>query len=429
MMFWAIQNKEINMAEVILERMKFAHAQIWDTKSKLNVSLPYAHLLTKEKWITDGVWTKTSVAEGEAIIGEAQEVQKEVGEAAVLLNQEESAAVAAEVQEEIPEAPAAAVPDAPIDPESARGESQLVQEKSAEQAATPAEEQASDFIQENVEEISPSDRRIEDIPLEHLVPVEEFQEIAPPSRIGLVLRRALESIPSTQDVEEVASKKEEAVASGHTEEVVMEDAPIQGEQEITVEKNQMEDAPTQGEQNQENEVVASCHNDISMEDPPIQEEQTAAVHDAPAEGEILGEKESEPQGERTENPLENPFREGETASSSYSDEHDDHVDQQDVGLSVNIIHFSSHFDDDKLDNIFCKGSVDTTIIGVDTMAQSKGRNVKKRSTSVNTRLGQVDTGSSQVDTRDLSQGIVLPVWDSVSTHLMGRSTHSGISVT
>ncbi|MQL80054.1 hypothetical protein Taro_012496 [Colocasia esculenta] len=35
----------------------------------------------------------------------------------------------------------------------------------------------------------------------------------------------------------------------------------------------------------------------------------------------------------------------------------------------------------------------------------------------------------EVDTRDLSQGIDLPVWDSVSTHLMGRSTHSGISVT
>ncbi|MQL71263.1 hypothetical protein Taro_003592, partial [Colocasia esculenta] len=35
----------------------------------------------------------------------------------------------------------------------------------------------------------------------------------------------------------------------------------------------------------------------------------------------------------------------------------------------------------------------------------------------------------KVDTRDLSQGIDLPVWDSVSTHLMGRSTHSGISVT
>ncbi|MQM00907.1 hypothetical protein Taro_033655 [Colocasia esculenta] len=73
--------------------------------------------------------------------------------------------------------------------------------------------------------------------------------------------------------------------------------------------------------------------------------------------------------------------------------------------------------------------------------------MKNRSTSVDTRTGQVDTrGRSQrilftglfsqvdtkcrqVDTRDLSQGIDLPVWDSVSTHLMGRSTHSGISVT
>ncbi|MQL72060.1 hypothetical protein Taro_004384 [Colocasia esculenta] len=44
----------------------------------------------------------------------------------------------------------------------------------------------------------------------------------------------------------------------------------------------------------------------------------------------------------------------------------------------------------------CKGSVDTTINGVDIMAQSKGRNVKKRSTSV-------DTSPGQVDTRDRSQ--------------------------
>ncbi|MQL79136.1 hypothetical protein Taro_011573, partial [Colocasia esculenta] len=49
------------------------------------------------------------------------------------------------------------------------------------------------------------------------------------------------------------------------------------------------------------------------------------------------------------------------------------------------------------------------------MVQNKGKNV--------------DTESSQVDTRDLSQGFDLPVWDSVLTHLMGRSTHSGISVT
>ncbi|MQL82137.1 hypothetical protein Taro_014610 [Colocasia esculenta] len=56
-------------------------------------------------------------------------------------------------------------------------------------------------------------------------------------------------------------------------------------------------------------------------------------------------------------------------------------------------------------NISCKGSVDTTINGVDTMVQNKAENVKKRSSSVDTCLGQVDTTSSQVDTRDLSQGI------------------------
>ncbi|MQL68333.1 hypothetical protein Taro_000601 [Colocasia esculenta] len=75
-------------------------------------------------------------------------------------------------------------------------------------------------------------------------------------------------------------------------------------------------------------------------------------------------------------------------------------------------------------NISCKGSVDTTINGVDTMGQNKGRNVKKSSSSVNTSPGQVDTTSSQVDTRDLSQGIDLPVWDSVSTHLKGSGTAS-----
>ncbi|MQL84533.1 hypothetical protein Taro_017041, partial [Colocasia esculenta] len=80
-------------------------------------------------------------------------------------------------------------------------------------------------------------------------------------------------------------------------------------------------------------------------------------------------------------------------------------------------------------NISSKGSVDTTINGVDTMVQNKGRNVKKCSSSVDTSPGQVDTTSSQVDTRDLSQGFDLPIWDSVSTHLMGRSTHSEISVT
>ncbi|MQM23683.1 hypothetical protein Taro_056750, partial [Colocasia esculenta] len=73
-------------------------------------------------------------------------------------------------------------------------------------------------------------------------------------------------------------------------------------------------------------------------------------------------------------------------------------------------------------NIFCKGSVDTTILGVDTMVQNKGRNVKKSPS-------QVDTSPEQVDTRDLFHGTVLPVWDSVATHLKGRLTHSRIFVT
>ncbi|MQL94661.1 hypothetical protein Taro_027322 [Colocasia esculenta] len=109
-MFWAIQNKEINMAEVMFERMKFARDQIWDTRSKLNVSLPYAHLLTKifkhfgvdlsgavvENMgqairsrnlrksgfsLVNGIWSKTSVAEGEAIIEDVLEVQEDVPKA------------------------------------------------------------------------------------------------------------------------------------------------------------------------------------------------------------------------------------------------------------------------------------------------------------------------------------------------------------
>ncbi|MQL84131.1 hypothetical protein Taro_016642 [Colocasia esculenta] len=102
MMFWAIQKQEINMAQVIIERMKSTAEAIWDRKNKLAVSLPYDHLLTSifshldidlkgelmEKMgqqiksrnlkksgfsLIGNVWTKTSVAESEAIIGEAPE--------------------------------------------------------------------------------------------------------------------------------------------------------------------------------------------------------------------------------------------------------------------------------------------------------------------------------------------------------------------
>ncbi|MQM22424.1 hypothetical protein Taro_055476 [Colocasia esculenta] len=66
----------------------------------------------------------------------------------------------------------------------------------------------------------------------------------------------------------------------------------------------------------------------------------------------------------------------------------------------------------------CKGSVDTTINGVDTMAQSKGRNVKKISTSVDTRPGQVDTS-------DRSQRNMLIGFYLRSTPNAGRSTLDG----
>ncbi|MQM00684.1 hypothetical protein Taro_033422 [Colocasia esculenta] len=59
-------------------------------------------------------------------------------------------------------------------------------------------------------------------------------------------------------------------------------------------------------------------------------------------------------------------------------------------------------------NIFCKGSVDTTILGVDTMVQNKGRNVKESPS-------QVDTSPGQVDTREPSQKGCFAVWDMRST--------------
>ncbi|MQL68817.1 hypothetical protein Taro_001096 [Colocasia esculenta] len=66
-------------------------------------------------------------------------------------------------------------------------------------------------------------------------------------------------------------------------------------------------------------------------------------------------------------------------------------------------------------NIFCKRSVDTTIPGVDTMVQNKGRNVKKSPS-------QVDTSPGQVDTREPSQKACFVVWVMRSTPNDIRST-------
>ncbi|MQL94737.1 hypothetical protein Taro_027394 [Colocasia esculenta] len=115
---------------VIIERMKSATEMIWDKKNKLAVFLPYAHLLTRiykdyeidlkgevmEKMgqpirsinikksgfsLVGNVWTKTSVAEGEAIIGDAPEFPS-VQEEEAVVRIEEPDAVARRIEEIAP---------------------------------------------------------------------------------------------------------------------------------------------------------------------------------------------------------------------------------------------------------------------------------------------------------------------------------------
>ncbi|MQL77067.1 hypothetical protein Taro_009470 [Colocasia esculenta] len=116
------------------------------------------------------------------------------------------------------------------------------------------------------------------------------EELNPTTIVASILSDVLESISSTQGEpkrfnESVAL---DVVAPGHIEKTVVEDAPAQGEQTTRVQ------------------------NDVPMVD-------------APAEGEILGEKEGQSQRERTEKSLVNDFQ-GVTTSSSNSDCQDAHDD-------------------------------------------------------------------------------------------------------
>ncbi|MQM04539.1 hypothetical protein Taro_037340 [Colocasia esculenta] len=187
------------MAEVIIERMKFATAMIWDKKNKLNVSLPYDHLLTRifqhynidfngevsEKmgqairsrnlkksgfYLVARVWIKTSVAE----------------EAEAKVRVEHSVI-------EVPATPVVLEEAATVGPE--------------EPVASP--------------------RRIEEIPPDHIEPVGQSSEVDTPTTvITSVLHEVLAIVASIQgEQEEVVSK---VVAPGHSD-VHMEDAPAQGE--------------------------------------------------------------------------------------------------------------------------------------------------------------------------------------------------------
>ncbi|MQM19405.1 hypothetical protein Taro_052409 [Colocasia esculenta] len=279
MMFWVIQNKEINLAAVMLERMKIASAQIWDTKSKLNVSLPYAHLLTKifkhfgvdvsgavvEKMgqsirsrnlkkigfsVQNGIWTKTSVAEGEAIIGDVPEIQEEAADPPAVL-----------------EVRSAAVDQAAADPAAAN---------QAEISSSPLLEVESHPPEIQMEEAAAG-----------------VTDPLPTSIVASILREVLDSLPSSS----VASKaggldEEEAMAPGHTEilteSIVNVEVQAATQQEVFVEV-----APSQGEQSAKepelSESAAEGHiQQIVLEEAPAQGEQENVDLNAPIQGEQVG---------------------------------------------------------------------------------------------------------------------------------------------
>ncbi|MQL89521.1 hypothetical protein Taro_022095 [Colocasia esculenta] len=165
LMYWAIQNQEINTAELIIKRMKFASSQLWDTKRK-------SRNLKKSGFsLVNGIWSKDGTVEDEAIIGEAQEDQEPSPAAAV--------------------ASAAAIEEAPTSTAS----------EAAVPAAVPsaAEEEAS--------------RRIEDIPPESIEPFGASLEDPPPQRIEGKIQLNIEKEAASQG----AYTEDAPVNEGHIE--------------------------------------------------------------------------------------------------------------------------------------------------------------------------------------------------------------------
>ncbi|MQL86738.1 hypothetical protein Taro_019273 [Colocasia esculenta] len=149
------------------------------------------------------------MAEGKAIIGEAQEVQEEVGEAAAQIAQEESAVATAEVpvvQEE--------------HQEGHSSETAVVREESVQAEAPIAADQAA-------------------APTERAVALSEEASAAAEARP----ERFSESVAP------------EVVASGHTDEIIMEEAPSKGEQVVAHKKISVEDAPIEGEHSIDEEAA------------------------------------------------------------------------------------------------------------------------------------------------------------------------------
>ncbi|MQL99191.1 hypothetical protein Taro_031912 [Colocasia esculenta] len=180
--------------------------------------------------VQNGIWTKTSVAEGEAII--------------VVTPPAEQQAVAPAGQQQAEESPA----------EQQRAEESPVEQQRAEES--PVEQQQAEESVAEQQAVAPA---VQPESLTAPVVEEEVAEKAsdsPTSIIGSILRNLVESALSTRmDSQSGEVEMEDAVVEGHIEESipveqssapvdpVEEEAPAQGEQ-IEVE----EEAPARGEQ-------------------------------------------------------------------------------------------------------------------------------------------------------------------------------------
>ncbi|MQL77742.1 hypothetical protein Taro_010154 [Colocasia esculenta] len=255
MMFWAIHNQDINMAEVIIKRMKSASVVIWDKKNKLKVSLPYAHLLTKifqhfninltgevsEKMgqairgrnlkksgfsLVPGVWTKTSVVESEAIIGEGpeapqvqeSEVEAEVqvrSEAPVMTTQEEVEKKISVGQAQQEDVQVPTIPDVQSHQEEVRTEFPVVQQEEAD-------------IQIEVPVGNP--QTIEEIPLRILSLLGNLRLMPPPLLWHLYLEVCWTLSPALKGSKRLFKLKKLPFTGSKS--YLMEDAPIEGEHAV-----------------------------------------------------------------------------------------------------------------------------------------------------------------------------------------------------
>ncbi|MQM23076.1 hypothetical protein Taro_056137 [Colocasia esculenta] len=103
-----------------------------------------------------------------------------------------------------------------------------------------------------------SSSRIEDIPPEDIEPIgHSSEDTLPSSRVGSVLRDVLESLQSSlRDPVDSEVQIAEVVASGHIDEIVMEESPSQGEQVVAREDLVVEYALIEGEQHVDEQAAS-----------------------------------------------------------------------------------------------------------------------------------------------------------------------------